>query len=295
MVSVDEFLKQYIADHAKDEKWLSDKIQQKKDSVGGLLSDEGAKCLIAGERGWQTDVASEEYYVEGRYMTALDQDLLKVYLNGKAESGKSRGRIETLITKVISVGDAKETASQYSTSTTGVKVTDGKIQTWINFHDKPAFTSRKDTAIPGNYLSKEIQMIRSGIIGRTIELRNVDVWETQAGTLNLSTNNFTKLKVMKDLNEGVNPPSNKPIYITGIGDTNHPNIDGAAVQRALDSIDNDNHTMIYNYIFSNKGVSIDELARTFTDLDRLDIELIVKDIIDSGEAYTTNDGLIKAM
>jgi hypothetical protein len=237
MVSVDEFLKQYIADQAKDEKWLSTKIQQKKDSVGGLLSDEGAKCLIAGERGWQTDVADEEYYVEGRYMTALDQDLLKVYLTGKAESGKSRGRIETLITKVISVGDAKETASQYSTSTTGVKVTDGKIQTWINFHDKPAFTSRKDTAIPGNYLSKEIQMIRSGIIGRTIELRNVDVWETQAGTLNLSTNN----------------------------------------------------------LFSNKGASIDELARTFTDLDRLDIELMVKDIIDSGEAYITNDGLIKAM
>ena len=270
MVSVDEFLKQYIADQAKDEKWLATKIQQKKDSVGGLLSDEGAKCLIAGERGWQTDVADEEYYVEGRYMTALDQDLLKVYLTGKAESGKSRGRIETLITKVISVGDAKETASQYSTSTTGVKVTDGKIQTWINFHDKPAFTSRKDTAIPGNYLSKEIQMIRSGIIGRTIELRNVDVWETQVGTLNLSTNNFTKLKVMKDLKEGVNPPSNKPIT-------------------------DDAHTTIYNYIFSNKGVSIDELARTFTDLDRLDIELMVKDIIDSGEAYITNDGLIKAM
>lgn len=303
-----EFLDKYMQENGKDEKWLEEKIAQKKASVGGLLSEQGAIYLIAGERGWQpceSDGASD-LKIDGRYLTDIGDENLSHYISDTKPNGTETGRIDSLIVKVVSISDARDVNSKYTIQTTGVKVTDGDHQAWINFHDKPAFVSSKGNNIPGNSLSTEIQMIRSGLLGRIIEVQNIDVWKTPAQSPKLGTNNFTKLKVLKDLTEGDKTPSNNPIILTGVGNTSHPNSDKVAVQRALDAVDNsvvvnmssctnDNHTMIYNFIFTGKGVSVGEIAQTFTDLDRLDIELIVKDLIESGEVLITNDGLIKVL
>jgi len=293
-----EFLKNYMANNNKDEKWLADKIQHKKDKVGGLLSDEGATHLIAGELGWQIDQTQEAYFVDGRYLTALGDENLIGWIVENPTNGKRQGRIDTVITKVISVGDAQPGKSQYTSASTGVKVTDGKVQTWINFQDKPQFVSKKNNIIPGNLLSTEVQMIRSNLIGRTIEIRNVDIWESNNGTLQLSTNNFSKLIVLKDIKEkGEGQPS--PTTISGYGNGVFP------TQTELDktpsvnvgticSNTDDVHTTIYNFVFMNNGVTIDNICDMFPDYDREQINDVVEDLINSGEVYVDN-GTIRVL
>jgi hypothetical protein len=203
-----------------------------------------------------------------------------------------------VITKVISVGDAQPGKSQYTSASTGVKVTDGKVQTWINFQDKPQFVSRKNNIIPGNLLSTEVQMIRSNLIGRTIEIRNVDIWESNNGTLQLSTNNFSKLIVLKDIKEkGEGQPS--PTTISGYGNGVFP------TQTELDktpsvnvgticSDTDDVHTTIYNFVFMNNGVTIDNVCDMFPYYDREQINDVIESLIASGEVYVDN-GTIRVL
>lgn len=179
----------YTEDHIKN------KIKQKIASVGGLLTEEGALLLIAGEHGWKGNE------------TPIFADLSDKGLDDLFESGNKPNENTSyvkgpLTVKILKIYDAEQSKSKYIDKCTNVKVGDCVNERYFQFDNKKAYSKIEETGesrkIPGNFMSDAIQAIRNKIIGRIINIYDLKMFRTENGNYIISTTGYTKFTLVTE-------------------------------------------------------------------------------------------------
>jgi len=199
------YIEEYAAkEHAGDPTWLSENIQKKISSVGGLLSEEAAIMLIAGEHGWameETPIApqQEKQHAPITSHTELTDYCLDLIWD-TTEKGDEYRKFprEPLVVKVVQVYDAHKPKYGFAKMQTGVKVTDGKNVKYFNFEDKEQFTTG-DRTFPANLMSSAVQQVRQDLLGKTIAVYGWELFKGQKG-FNMTSTAYTYFKVVDTSN-----------------------------------------------------------------------------------------------
>lgn len=166
---------------ADPEGWLKEKIQNEKDKVGGLLSDEGALLVIAGSRGWK----DLEIKFKEDELTPLDEDGLN------DEFKMSDKGYMNIVTIVKDVGPILRPGNpEFEKAQCAVKVTDGMNYKIITFKDHLG----KDG--PGNFLCELMQQIWPGVKDKKISVRVKGFQPTGKKEIYLGTTLYSKFKVL---------------------------------------------------------------------------------------------------
>lgn len=193
MISAEE----YLYEIGLTEEQIKGKIQQKIASVGGLLSEEGALLLIAGEKGWGGEA------IVNTLSDLSDTGIEQLYKLGRIVKTSSYVH-DPITVKVLKVYDAEKPPGNYVDKRTKVQVYDiNGVARYFNFDDKPLF-ERVDNAtgetktIPANFMSTAMQLIRKDIIGKTIEIQDIEI-NKYNGNYYFTTTNFTKFKNVNTL------------------------------------------------------------------------------------------------
>jgi len=199
------YLTDYAAkNHADDPEWISKRIYQKIQSVGGLLSEEGATMLVAEEKGWIHEEKQVEPPKEKRYempvtqYTDLTNQMFDLIFDTSKGGEKTKYPNEPLVVRIERIYDAKKPENDYSSMETSAKVTDGYNIAYFNFQDKPEFT-KGDKTFPANFMSSSIQQVRPQLIGKTVAIYK---WQLYRGESKyyLGSTNFTYFKVVDPSN-----------------------------------------------------------------------------------------------
>jgi len=164
------------------EGWLKEKIQNEKDKVGGLLSDEGALLILAGARGWK----GLELKFKEDELTPLDEE-------GLDEEFKmsDKGYIN-IVTIVKDVGPVLRPGNpEFEKAQCAVKVTDGRNFKIITFKDHLG----KDGA-SGNFLCSLMQQIWPGVKDKKISVRVKGFQPQGKREIYLGTTLYSKFKVL---------------------------------------------------------------------------------------------------
>jgi len=200
------YLTDYAAkNHADDPEWISKRIYQKIQSVGGLLSEEGATMLVAEEKGWiqeEKQVEPPKERIQEMPITQYTElsDAMLDLIWGTSKGGeKTRYPDEPLVVKIERIYDAKKPENDYSSMETSAKVTDGRNLAYFNFQDKPEF-SKGEKTFPANYMSSAVQQVRPQLIGKTIAIYK---WQLYKGVgkdgfdkFYMGSTNFTYFKLV---------------------------------------------------------------------------------------------------
>ncbi len=204
--------KQYMEEYAKNKHpsetgWLEGRIKSKINSVGGLLSQEAAMMIVAGEHGWagmehdmtlDDDKTPEYNTVSVESYTDLSNDGLDL-IWGSSTLGNDYRKYpkEPLVVKVVRVYDAKKPEYGFAKMQTGVKITDGTNETFFNFEDKERFDNPKNgKSYPANMMSSAVQQVRQNIIGKTIAIFNWELFKGQ--NFAMTSTAYTYFKVVDD-------------------------------------------------------------------------------------------------
>lgn len=206
-----QFIEAYAKkNHADDPEWLKNLIWKKISSVGGLLSEEGAILLIAGEHGWAMQEAPMEAIKPKEDKTPITgyTELSDYYFDliwDTTEKGNDYRKFpsEPLVVKILRIYDAKKPEYGFAKMQTGVKVTDGKNEKYFNFEDKEAFNYGEKT-FPANLMSSAVQQVKQQLIGKTVAIYN---WELGKYTgkddktkFSLTSTTFTYFKMVDATN-----------------------------------------------------------------------------------------------
>lgn len=202
IVDAKQYIETYAANnHADQPTWLSDKVALKIKSVGGLLSEEAAIMLIAGEHGWAMEEApvdsapKEKQYAPITAYTELTDYCLDLIWDTTANGDEYRKfPREPLVVKVMQVYDAHKPKYGFAKMQTGVKITDGKNTKYFNFEDKEKFTTG-DKTFPANLMSSAVQQVRQELLGKAIAIYGWELFKGQKG-FNLTSTAYTYFKVV---------------------------------------------------------------------------------------------------
>ena len=186
----------YLMEYAKEKKpstaakeappdpegWLKEKIQNEKDKVGGLLSDEGALLILAGARGWK----DLELKFKEDELTPLDEE-------GLDEEFKmsDKGYIN-IVTTVKDVGPILRPGNpEFEKAQCAVKVTDGRNFKIITFKDHLGKNGES-----GNFLCSLMQQIWPQVKDKKISVRVKGFQPQGKKEIYLGTTLYSKFKVL---------------------------------------------------------------------------------------------------
>jgi len=167
---------------ADPEGWLKEKIQNEKDKVGGLLSDEGALLILAGARGWK----DLELKFKEDELTPLDEE-------GLDEEFKmsDKGYIN-IVTTVKDVGPILRPGNpEFEKAQCAVKVTDGRNFKIITFKDHLGKNGES-----GNFLCGLMQQIWPQVKDKKISVRVKGFQPQGKKEIYLGTTLYSKFKVL---------------------------------------------------------------------------------------------------
>jgi hypothetical protein len=208
-MDANEFIKQYAKkNHPNEPDWLKGRIESKIRSVGGLLTEDGAMMVLAGEKGWggmeqSVPVAADEHKeyekVDISGYTDLSNDGLELLWETTTLGNEFRKYPkEPLVVKVVRVYDAQKPKFGFAKLVTGTKVTDGVNELYFNFEDKEAFHNEKNGKdYPANMMSSAIQQVRAALVGKTIAIFNWELFKGQKG-YSMTSTAYTYFKVVDD-------------------------------------------------------------------------------------------------
>lgn len=208
-MDANEFIKQYAKkNHPNEPEWLKGRIESKIRSVGGLLTEDGAMMVLAGEKGWggmemSVPVAAEEHKEYERAditgYTDLSNDGLDLLWDTTTLGNEFRKYPkEPLVVKVVRVYDAQKPKFGFAKLVTGTKVTDGNNELYFNFEDKLFFHNEKNGKdYPANMMSSSIQQVRAALVGKTIAIYNWELFKGQKG-YSMTSTAYTYFKVVDD-------------------------------------------------------------------------------------------------
>lgn len=207
-MDANEFIKQYAKkNHPNEPEWLQERIDSKIKSVGGLLTEDGAMMVLAGEKGWggmeQSIPAADEKRdyerVDISGYTDLSADGLDLLWDATTlGNGYRKYPKEPLVVKIIRVYDAQKPKFGFAKMATGTKISDGENELYFNFEDKEAFHSEKNGKdYPANMMSSAIQQVRAALIGKTIAIFNWELFKGQKG-YSMTSTAYTYFKVVDD-------------------------------------------------------------------------------------------------
>jgi len=198
-----QYIETYAANnHADQPTWLSDHVALKIKSVGGLLSEEAAIMLIAGEHGWAMEEVpidatgpKERQYAPITAYTELTDYCLDLIWD-TTEKGDEYRKFpkEPLVVRVVQIYDAHKPKFGFAKMQTGVKITDGKNTKYFNFEDKEKFTTG-DREFPANLMSSAVQQVRAELMGKTIAIYGWELFKGQKG-FNMTSTAYTYFKVV---------------------------------------------------------------------------------------------------
>lgn len=202
IVDAKQYIETYAANnHADQPTWLSDKVALKIKSVGGLLSEEAAIMIIAGEHGWAMQEAPMEAIKPKEDKTPITgyTELSDYYFDliwDTTEKGNEYRKFpsEPLVVKILRIYDAKKPEYGFAKMQTGVKITDGKNTKYFNFEDKEKFTTG-DKTFPANLMSSAVQQVRQELLGKAIAIYGWELFKGQKG-FNLTSTAYTYFKVV---------------------------------------------------------------------------------------------------
>lgn len=181
---------EYLYNMGYTEEQVRGKIKQKIASVGGLLSEEGALLLIAGEKGWKGNKTLV-------FTDLSDKGLDDLFKGGNNKSNENTSYIKGPLTvKILKIYDAEKSKSKYIEKCTKVKVSDGINERYFQFDNKGAYTkideeTGESKTISGNFMSDAIQAIRKDLVGRIIEIYELKMYLTENGNYLISTTGYT--------------------------------------------------------------------------------------------------------
>lgn len=207
-MNANEFIIEYAKkNHPNEPDWLQGRIDSKIKSVGGLLTEDGAMMVLAGEKGWggmeQSIPAADEKRdyerVDISGYTDLSADGLDLLWDATTlGNGYRKYPKEPLVVKIIRVYDAQKPKFGFAKMATGTKISDGENELYFNFEDKEAFHSEKNGKdYPANMMSSAIQQVRAALIGKTIAIFNWELFKGQKG-YSMTSTAYTYFRVVDD-------------------------------------------------------------------------------------------------
>jgi len=182
---------EYLYNMGYTEDQVRGKIKQKIASVGGLLSEEGALLLIAGEKGWKGDIV---------FTDLSDKGLYDLFEGGNKQNENTSYIKGPLTVKILKIYDAEKSKSKYIEKCTKVKVSDSINERYFQFDNKGAYTkideeTGESKTISGNFMSDAIQAIRKDLVGRIIEIYELKMYLTENGNYLISTTGYTHFDI----------------------------------------------------------------------------------------------------
>lgn len=186
--------KEFLVQLGLTEEQIQKKIQHRIADVGGLLSEEAAMMLLAGEKGWKPEDTCA-------LSDLSDEGLDALFATGNITTENTSYFRGPMVVRIQKIYDAeKPKNNKFVEKRTRVKVSDGFFERYLNFDDKQRI-ERKDPntgetkIIPANHLATAMQMVRKDAIGSTIAIEELQMYKYNKGYI-ISTTNYTKFKVV---------------------------------------------------------------------------------------------------